>query len=366
MNIFLDIYLESNLGDDLFLESIVTRYPEHNFYILTNLNYSFFEERNENLKIIKMNKYLNYGISRLKLKTYLKKRLIQAYDIQAIVCMGGSIFIEFEGWETLFTERFDLWKYMRKQNKKIFVIGSNFGPFSSSIFLDQHNKLFDFAEDVCFRDKYSFDLFKDRDNVRLEADVIMSFPVDSFLTSEEEEESVGISVINLNGRKKLETYQKTYINKILSIVEYFTSKNKKVYLLSFCEREGDEVLIETIMNQIEERRSLVDKIYYRGNIEDFLKRFSKIKKIIACRFHSIILSYVFEKEFYSFIYSDKSTNFIKDYQLNNHMRDIEEIGFLTAKEIEESFKKAENKTAAVDSGERQYLALDRFLLYKNY
>lgn len=361
MNILLDIYLEKNLGDDLFLESILTRYPEHHFYIFSQLDYAIFEKKYFNLHIVKLNKYVNYFQAKLNKKNTFKQKFIQKQNIEALVCVGGSIFIEFDGWEKLYSERLSLWQYMKEQQKQVFVIGSNFGPYTSDTFFEQYDQAFKFVEDICFRDTYSYDLFKNRTNVRQEADVIMSYQINSYV-SNEEEDSVGISVINLANRKKLATYQGEYISKIVSIVNDFTLKGKTVHLLSFCEREGDEEVSELILNQVTERKEQIEKLYYKGNIDEFLKRFATIKQIITCRFHSIILSVLFDKEFYSLIYSDKSSNFINDYHLNSNMKSIEEVDSLTSELITESFSVARDKSALVTSGEKQYFALDKFLL----
>lgn len=360
MNLFLDIYLEKNLGDDLFVSSVLMRYPEHTFYIFTQLDYSEFENEYHNLKVIKINKYIKYAIEKLGGTNFLKIWLINKYNMDAFVCIGGSIFIQYEGWEKLYQDRIALWGYMKKQGKKVFIIGSNFGPYSSNQFLSQYDKAFNYVEDVCFRDQFSYSLFKHRSNVRQEADVILSYPVDSFKITTED--SIGISVINLADRKNLHTYQDVYIKKMAEIINHFTLQGKKVYLLSFCEREGDESIIELIMKQVNERTELVDKVYYRGDIARFLKVFSTVKQIIACRFHSIILGYTYNKEVYSLIYSEKSANFIEDFDLGIPMKSIEEIHTLDPQKIQASMKKVEKSPSIIDSGTRQYQALDQLLL----
>lgn len=360
MNILLDIYLEKNLGDDLFLVSILKRYPYHQFYIFTQLDYSNFEKEYPNLHIVRLNKYFNYFIARMKLRALYKKIFIKKNSIAAIATIGGSIFIEYAGWETLYKERLSLWKYMKNQNKKVFIIGSNYGPYNSETFIEKYNHAFNYVEDICFRDKYSYDLFRHRTNVRQESDVIMSYDVTPYLVCEEEN-AIGISVINLTEREKLAPYQTLYIEKMVEIIEAATLKGKKVYLLSFCEREGDEVVSDSIIAQIKERKELVDTLFYRGDIDVFLSKFSRIKEIVACRFHSIVLSLLFDKDFYSLIYSKKSSDFILDSQLNNEMKKIEDIASLTPEGLHSSIDKGHNKERLVISGVKQYEGLDQFL-----
>lgn len=38
MKIYLDAFLSQNLGDDLFLDILLKRYPNHKFYTLTKRN----------------------------------------------------------------------------------------------------------------------------------------------------------------------------------------------------------------------------------------------------------------------------------------------------------------------------------------
>lgn len=357
MNILLDIYLEKNLGDDLFLVSILKRYPEHQFYIFTQLDYSDFEKKHTNLRIVKLNKYFNYFLAKTDLKTMYKKIFMRKNNIDILATIGGSIFIEYVGWEKLYKERLSLWQYMKNKNKKVYVIGSNFGPYTTGKFLEKYDSAFDYVEDICFRDKYSYDLFSHRENVRQESDVIMSYDVTPYI-DDNNEEAIGISVINLEDRKDLAPYQDLYIKKMVEIINAATLKGKKVYLLSFCEREGDEVVSGYIMDHITERKELVDSLFYRGDIDTFLFKFRKIREIIACRFHSIVLSILFDKELYSVIYSKKSSDFILDSQLNNEMKKIEDIDSLTPEVIARSIRKADNKEKLVISGEKQYEGLD--------
>lgn len=361
MNILLDIYLEKNLGDDLFLDSILKRYLNHHFYIFTQLDYSDFEKKHSNLHIVKVNRYFNYFLAKANLSATYKKAFIKKNNIDAIATIGGSIFIEYDGWEKLYAERLTLWKYMKTHNKKVYVIGSNYGPYTTGDFLEKYDNAFDYVEDICFRDKYSYDLFSHRNNVRQESDVIMSYDVTPYLVAEEEE-AIGISVINLAERKHLASYQDRYIKKMVEIINATTLKGKKVYLLSFCEREGDEVVSGYIMDHITERKEQVETLYYRGDIDAFLSKFSKISEIIACRFHSIVLSILFNKELYSIIYSKKSSDFIIDSQLNNEMKKIEDIDSLTPEILESAVRRAGNKESLVVSGEKQYEGLDHLLI----
>ena len=49
MNIFVDAYLYGNLGDDLFFEDLVKRYPRHTFTVISNF-YKSKKYKNKQLK----------------------------------------------------------------------------------------------------------------------------------------------------------------------------------------------------------------------------------------------------------------------------------------------------------------------------
>lgn len=360
MNILLDIYLEKNLGDDLFLESVLNRYPEHQFYIFSQLDYSNFEKNHPNFKVIRLNKIVNYLNAKLKKKSSVVKKFVKKYNIDALVCIGGSIFIEFDGWESLYQERLNLWQYMKQLDKSIYVISSNFGPFHSEVFLKNYSNLFNSVDDICFRDEYSFDLFKEKSNVRKEADVVLSLPLKGKKVNIEGN-SIGISVINLLNRNPLKKHHKEYINKMAEIIDQYNNENKTVYLLSFCEREGDEQAIQEVLSNVVHKDN-VQVVNYRGDIPAFMNIFSKLDSIIATRFHSIILGMIYNQNIYALNYSDKSVNFINNHNLNIEMSSIENVKDLNIETINRSMTKTNSLNDLIVSGEKQYEALDKLLL----
>ncbi|MEC6747644.1 polysaccharide pyruvyl transferase family protein [Marinilactibacillus sp. XAAS-LB27] len=360
MNILLDIYLEKNIGDDLFLETILARYPKHNFFIFCQLDYTFMEKKYNNLKVIRINKYYNYILSNTNKKNLLFKRFMKRKNIHALVCLGGSIFSEFPGWEKSYQQRKDLWSFTKKQNKKLFVLGSNFGSYKSKEFYELYHNLFGIVDDVCFRDSASYQLFKQLDNVRKEADIVLDLSINKY--NGIVENSVGLSVIDLEERKNLKQFQTNYINQLSKTIDRFIEEGKQIYLFSFCEREGDELGTDKVLSKVKDKKNIV-VVNYRGNIDEFLGVFSKVESMIATRFHSIILSLMYGKKIFALNYSKKSENLIKDYDLNIETLNIESIDDLNYDDIEKSFKhKNKSLPALKESSKRQFEKLDEFLL----
>lgn len=306
--IFLQAYLTENLGDDLFIDIISKRYPNSKMKILTynNIKTNF----SENIKIYnkKYHKLLNKIIKvYTKNKSNLENEMIKKSDITCFI--GGSMFIEKSN-QNIKNQYFI--------GKKHYVIGTNFGPYHTKNYYQTFYNMFKKAIDVCFRDEYSYNLFKDLPNVRMAPDIV--FSLDTTDLNNKEENKVIISVINCNNRK-IENNKEQYESKIIEMINLFQSKGYKVTLMSFCKFEGDENAIERIITQVKN----VDKYYYKGNIEEALNILASSKIIVGTRFHANILGLVMNKTIIPIAYSDKTLNVLKDINFKGKIFDIRDM-----------------------------------------
>ncbi|AIQ76183.1 polysaccharide pyruvyl transferase family protein [Paenibacillus odorifer] len=363
MKILLEIYLAENLGDDLFLKMILERYPNVTWYIFCQnkaYKYNFLSEY-KNVRLIRLPKIIYTVLFRTNLLNIYHYYIMGKLNLSATVSIGGSIFMEIKGWKRLYERRRFLWSKFKSNGKKNFVLGSNFGPHKDENFVLSYNELFKELEDICFRDSYSYSLFPELNNVRNEPDIIFSLEAN---TQKKIENSIGISLISLENRLDLINYKEIYIEKMVEIINHYNEKKKQVTLISFCQIEGDEEIINDILNRI--NKADTHTLFYRGNIESFLQEISSIEKFITCRFHSLILAYILNSKFYPIIYSKKTSDIISDYNLSNSMTFIEEIDKLTIEEIEFEFEnnKGINKSI-LDKSERQFWELDKFIGLKS-
>lgn len=359
MKILLDIYLEKNLGDDLFLASVLKRYPQHEFYTFTQMDYSDYEETFENLKIVKYNKYYNYLMVKIGQKNKLIKRFIKANNIDALASIGGSIFIEHQDWEMSYQLREDLWSYFLELGKPVYIIGSNFGPYTNDGFLDSYRSLLGRVTDVCFRDQASYKLFDDLKNVRLAPDAIFSNQFDCI---DSEMNSLGISVIDLQNRKDLSKYRDAYEKKLVEITNTALNAGKTVYLYSFCKAEGDEYAIERIKDKYFASNPNVVPYYYERNLISFMEKFSSMETIIATRFHSIVLAMLFDIPFFALNYSKKSDNLLNDFEVPVQIKHIQSLSKIEASQIFDYMNQKEDISDIVQEAEQQFWGLDSLLL----
>lgn len=155
-------YLRNNLGDDLFVYELLSRYPNDMFYInvksksfakpFENCNNAIIEEVNdETFNYININKY------------------------DGFVYIGGSIFMEGGKVYNLDEGCCDFMEKCKKLNKPFFYISSNYGPYQTKDYFNLSRKTFKNCTDLCFRDKASYNLFSDIPSIRYAPDVAFGY-----------------------------------------------------------------------------------------------------------------------------------------------------------------------------------------------
>lgn len=350
-NILVNAYLEKNLGDDLFLKILFDRYPNVKWFIDTT-DYTYKEV---------FKNYKNVDIIGTKMYRIMKKiglQRIYTNKCDAVVFIGGSIFIQFNEWEVLHKYRETLFNLFKRKEK--YIIGSNFGPYKDQKFIDKNKELFNKCTDICFRDSYSYDLFKELKNVRVNPDIVFQLKSQN---RNKIKDSIGISIIDLEDREDLARYNKIYCEKIKEIVEHLISKGKSITFFSFCESQGDMKAINNIINLVDNKfRNKINTVNYTGNIDKFLSEFESMENIIGTRFHACILSQVFGQGLYPIIYSDKTYNVLKDIGLDSSysfIKNIENIDIDNMIDII-SNNKIKDKCIFKDA-EKQFKGLDKYV-----
>lgn len=337
MKIYVNAYLFKNLGDDLFLNILTHRYPQHMFYIISNIYKS-----EQNRKVLK-NTFFMKVLNKLGLKSNI---YINTKDIS--ISIGGSMYIEG-------------WPLMKKNktfgNNPYYILGSNFGPYKTQEFYQEAYKLFEGAEDVCFRDQYSYSLFEKLPNVRCAPDIV--FTLDTSKIQITNEKKVIISVIDCE-TKIGKQYQEKYENMIKYMIRFFTQRHYRICLMSFCKIENDEKAIKRIIESLEDNiKENVEEYDYEGEVEEALNVIGQAEIIVGTRFHANILGLLLKKTVIPIIYSDKTKDLLKDIDFKGKIIDIkkEENCILQEKDLE--YKK--DITEQIKEAEKQFQKLDEVL-----
>lgn len=386
MKVFVNAYLENNLGDDLFFEILKNRYKGNKFYVMSS------SIKKEDDIVVYKNKFINKVIQRFE----LKKLITNKCDI--IVSIGGSMYME---------QKNDTNRKFFLGRKPYYILGSNFGPYHSETYFNNAHKFFEKAEDVCFRDKYSYNLFSDIPAVRYAPDIIFSLDVEKLLNNTIEKVKDNINVNNIKEDKdnynkanikdnkkdsdklhakraifsiiscknKLdEKYEENYRQAIIEMTKRLINDGYKITYMSFCKNENDELAIEEILNKLNENtnqnstrennlRDFIETYYYRGNIKEALEVIYSSDIIVGTRFHATILGLLLNKTVMPIIYSDKTKHVLEDLNFKGKTVDIRELDNYNIEELfeNENMNYKLNVKKIRKEAELQFKELDKVL-----
>lgn len=303
MKIYLDAYLAKNLGDDLFIHILTERYPNHKFYTISKGIKGY--DKN-NLKV-----YSNPYFFRVLKKFQWEKYLANQYDL--VVSIGGSMYMENNDSK----RDFSLGK-----NKR-YILGSNFGPYKTEEYYKNIYGIFKNAEDVCFREKYSYDLFKTLKNVRYASDIVFSMNTDNIKNTNRKRAIISV----ISCEKKIDKkYMKIYEDKMIDLIKFFDSKNYEVCLMSFCKIEGDEDAIKSILQKCDETlKNKIETYFYNGNLKETLDIIGDSQVVVGTRFHANIIGLLLGKTVIPILYSDKTKHVLDDMELPIETIDIRKM-----------------------------------------
>ena len=309
--IFIMAYSRKNLGDDIFIKMILEKYPNFQFYMkIPDENFlEWLTMKYKNLHVLKGE----------DTDEELYKSNVEDYD--AYIYVGGSIFMEGGKVYNLSPKFYDFVKRCKEKNIPFCYISSNYGPYKTKEYFELSRKNFKACTDICFRDKYSYNLFQDIPNVRYAPDYAFSYNLGP---QEKIENSVGISVIDLNIRDYLKDKSSIYYKWLLNNINAYIKEGYSIYLYSFCEHEKDEETIDYLMKELGEDKNIKD-VRYRGNIDDFLELYAKMEYMICSRFHAMVLSSVANQKMYVTSYSNKISNVIDDLNLDIPLLNLKNI-----------------------------------------
>lgn len=362
--IMVHAYTQFNLGDDLFLKILFNRYPDSQFILFSPSKYK--KKMNfKNVKYISSNNFFirgfNYIMKKNNRNFIIENKVSKLCD--ATIFIGGSIFQQNKNWKQTIKNH----SVLSNESHPYFILGANFGPFEDEDYYNEYKKIFSEYEDICFRDTYSYNLFKELDNVRIADDIVFSLKNNKNNKNNKNEKNIVISVIKPSYRPYLVEYDDLYYNKIKDISVEFIKNGYEITLMSFCKHEGDEEAIKEILKIIPKKHLKYVKQYnYRGLIEESIDIISSSSLVIGTRFHAMILGWVFNKPVVPIAYSEKMTNVMKDINFKGVYTDFKSLHKLEAKEVFNSlFINPLDVSAQIKNAEKHFEKLDEYLKYTN-
>jgi colanic acid/amylovoran biosynthesis protein len=356
--IFLDIYLANNFGDDLFLDILLSRYPNTIFYInYHGVQYDKFFSRYKNLK--KTNYNIFYKIlRRIGIYNRLKDYNFFSNQYDALLFLGGGIFREESYADKLIIDRDLLTFAFNSKSKKIFFLSCNFGPYKSQLFINKYTEIFKRADDICFRDINSYNLFRNLKISRVYPDIVFSY---DFNILAKDSNLCGISLINPNHKEGSDINYSNYVKMHVDLVNSLLDNNLNVIFYSFCEKEGDVEIYLEILDKINHpRKSNIDHIVYHNDPYCFIEKLSLCKYMIASRFHAIVFGLLNNVILLPFVYNVKNKNLLIDINFRNLILDYNSKDQLDLNLIFENYIFPDMSNYKINS-EKQFLILDEYI-----
>lgn len=319
--VFLYAYDKQNLGDDLFIHTIVRRYLDVQFYIWSGRENRKTFQSLPNLKVVDKDGALIRTLNWLRPSLVSRYRAWLENCCQAVVYIGGSIFMEYENWEQILT----WWEYEVK-NRPFYIMGANFGPYKSEGFRNKLAEIFRDVKDVCFRDRYSFEKFHEVPTVRCAPDILFSYPMPKVPVATKQ---LFVSPIDCasrgEGEISLSIFDEHYISALSSMLKDYLNDGFRLVLASFCKAEGDDRAIEKLLSAMSVRQDdpRVRILSYDGtNVVEMTSAIAESGYVIATRFHATILALAAGRPVFPIVYSDKTMHVLEDIGFTGKFADL--------------------------------------------
>lgn len=314
--ILIHAFISNNLGDDLLVKMLCERYPKQAFVIslegissktlrsISNLRFSMPLYILK--KFIVLEGRLKRHLININIFSKLEHSFSSKYEIG--VYIAGSIFVQ------------NAQKYIDKtilhnrhqMHEDFLIIGANFGPYHDPRYRDFVEDQFKSVNDVCFRDSASKKFFANMVNVRWAPDVVfgLEYPIRKV------KKKVVISIIKCDrsGRPNaLASQADVYEIVIKNCCAILSQLGYTVCLMSFCEKQGDGETVFNIDRRCKEAGiSNVSVYHYKGDVDEALEIIAESERVIATRFHMMILGWVMKKPVFPLVYDQKMTRVLED------------------------------------------------------
>ena len=317
--IYIKAYTRLNLGDDLLIKLVCDNNKYEQFCILASKEYVEVFKDTKNIKVM----YEEYELLQ-SFKSNYEKYLEEQNKIitnissycDTFLYVGGSIFIE--GGPTSVVRVRQL-KNEIKSFKNAYIIGANFGPHTTEEYFNcVHDEIIPLLKSITFRDKYSYELFKDLNNVYYAPDIVFSLKAKEEIKKKKE---IGISLINqIKIEDKYKNKYNDYLTYIANIIKSYIKDRYNIRILSFCSYEKDDIAINDILNILSnEDKKFITIDYYNGNLEEYINIIASLDTIIATRFHAIVLALKYQCNVIPICYSNKSINLLNDINIKEYI-----------------------------------------------
>jgi colanic acid/amylovoran biosynthesis protein len=301
LNIFLEAFIDKNLGDDMMIETLVSRYPRVLFYALGPENYNDDRPYSDwnNLIIVNRQFWESY---------------LSFFD--GYVNIGGSVWQDYGDNQEWYRVRQITLQQMREQKKPRLMIGNNIGPITTKQGESFFENMMKDVDEITLRDITSFNWAKQRlreDQIRLTADLVFTQTLPEIKPNTANRVGFTIHRDIVYPEKNSQ-----YLNNIARIISTLYDGNKDLLISLFAFDTGaaqnDLISISEMMESYlpQTLHNRVRIIAYDGNIRKIIGEIRKCHYLFASHFHAIVLALLMKIPFIPFSYQNKTVDFLND------------------------------------------------------
>lgn len=333
-SVFIHAYLADNFGDDLFVALLCKRYPKTHFRVLSDNSYREKFSELKNLTVYTADapyvKRIDHWLQKMGISRGFWKILVRTS--RAVIHIGGSSFVQhFDDWSAFYGT--DL--YLAEKSKGLYLIGSNFGPFTDPGYLLAYKQLFSRYKGICFRDHDSWQLFSDIAHTACAPDVVFNL-VPGETEKKKKALIVPIALENRTGKYDISRFSDSYFRFHLRGIRYLLQQGYQVTLCSFCAPQGDAAMIQRLLSSLSASEAgSVRHLPYHQNMPEIIREFQESSFVLGTRFHSIILGLLCGCRVFPIIYNQKTEQTLRDLHLPERFQ-LSELDNIPEDQIETS------------------------------
>ncbi len=299
MKIFLEAFVDANFGDNLFVQTIVKRYPQHVFYMETKekheKSYRMLTEQYDNIRLF---------------SNETKKKVIQ--DMDAMFVVGGDMFWN----EGDYSSLLDSMDVIRKKRGFIAVLGLSLFEEYSRKTQNDLRILFTYADMIVARERRTYDQIKKMApwvKVKEASDMAFTVDVSEIEKIAPEKGTLGISIRKKIPRNTPDAYE-TYCDSMAKVVQGYLEQEEshKVRFLAMSTGVYDDARVAAdIRNKCASSyRERMECINFEGNVELYMKEIQACEKLICTRFHALVFAILLKKTFIPIVYEEKTNRLL--------------------------------------------------------
>ena len=358
--------VEKNIGDDLFIYTVINRYKDIDFIITEDASYLQVNNFSNLIYSRKIKKWLK--ISNNASNNIVKRTIIDLIEkIYSIsIKRLDSIYIVGNAFKNMNYQGHYQIQWLERRIKKsnnFYLLSTNYGPSNSEKWIEDCASAFSKMTDICFRDINSYKLFSELKNVRYAPDAVLTLKIKKNQKNIKKNYII-FSVIDCKMKErnvKLKNNANLYEKKMVSLINYFTKSNFNIVLLNSNVIQ-DNPASKRIYDKCNDKNKV--SIYdYDGNINGIFKLFNNAKAVIATRLHTIILGWLYDIPVVPFIYDIKVKNILDSYNFDGLIENIDNLRDMDVSLINQSIENYSFKVSneILLNANNQFAKLDEML-----